>query len=171
MQFLDGFSLHCYIFHEYWRNPTQRWGRIRWKCILLPAASFRLVSIRARVLNRRKPDLTLQIDGNLTLPCISHKGIEFLLYLTLKKCLSNVLSWASLRSAARCWAGSRVPTPPLKADSHIACRAHAAPMLFPSHSPAMPCVNSHMPCRSPALLRECRVLRESPRGSRKYPKC
>jgi len=35
----------------------------------------------------------------------------------------------------------------------------------------MPCVNSHMPCRSPALLRQCRVLRESPRGSRKYPNC
>jgi hypothetical protein len=42
------------------------------------------------------------------------------------------------------------------------CRAHAIP-------PAMPCVKSHMPCRAPALLRQCRVLRESPRGSRKYP--
>jgi hypothetical protein len=30
-------------------------------------------------------------------------------------------------------------------------------------------VNSHMPCRAPAILRQCRVLRESPRGSRKYP--
>jgi len=52
----------------------------------------------------------------------------------------------------------------LKADSHIACRAHAVPL---------PCcaVNSHMPYRAPALLRQCRVLRESPRGSRKYPNC
>jgi hypothetical protein len=42
-----------------------------------------------------------------------------------------------------------------KADSHVACRA----------------VNSHMPCRPPAMLRQCRVLRESPRGSRKHPNC
>ena len=59
----------------------------------------------------------------------------------------------------------------LKADSHIACRAHAEPMPFPHLSPAMPCVNSHMPCRAPALLRQCRVLRESPHCSRKYPNC
>jgi hypothetical protein len=45
-------------------------------------------------------------------------------------------------------------------------------MPFPCLSPAMPCrVNSHMSCRSPAILRQCRVLRESPRGSRKYPNC
>jgi len=42
-------------------------------------------------------------------------------------------------------------------------------MPRPCRSPAMPCVNSHMPCRAPALLRRCRVLHESPRGSRKYP--
>jgi len=48
--------------------------------------------------------------------------------------------------------------PLVKADSHIACR-----------SPAMPCVNPHTPCRAPALLRQCRVLRECPHGSRKYP--
>jgi hypothetical protein len=28
-----------------------------------------------------------------------------------------------------------------------------------------------MPRRAPALLRQRRVLRESPRGSRKYPNC
>jgi hypothetical protein len=28
-----------------------------------------------------------------------------------------------------------------------------------------------MLCRAPAILRQCRVLRESPRGSRKYPNC
>jgi len=52
----------------------------------------------------------------------------------------------------------------LKADSHIACRAYAVPL---------PCcaVNSHIQCRAPAVLRQCRVLRESPRGSRKYPNC
>jgi hypothetical protein len=52
----------------------------------------------------------------------------------------------------------------LKADSHIVCHAHVVPV---------PCsaVNSHMPCSAPALLRQCRVLRESPRGSRKYPNC
>ena len=50
----------------------------------------------------------------------------------------------------------------LKADSHIACHAHAVPLLCRA-------VNSHMPCRTPAMLRQCRVLRESPRGSRKYP--
>jgi hypothetical protein len=54
----------------------------------------------------------------------------------------------------------------------MACRAHAAPMPFPCRSPAMPCrVNSHIPCRAPAILRQCCVLRESPRGSRKYPNC
>jgi len=52
----------------------------------------------------------------------------------------------------------------IKADSHIACRAYAVP-------PPGRAVNSHMPCRAPAMLRQCRVLRESPRGSRKYPNC
>jgi hypothetical protein len=49
-------------------------------------------------------------------------------------------------------------------DSHIACRAHAVPL---------PCraVNSHMPRRAPVMLRQFHVLRESPRGSRKYPNC
>jgi hypothetical protein len=59
----------------------------------------------------------------------------------------------------------------IKADSHIACRVHAAPMPFPCRPPAMPFVNSHIPCRAPALLRPCRVLRECSHGSRKYPNC
>jgi hypothetical protein len=50
------------------------------------------------------------------------------------------------------------------------CRAHAAPIIFPCRSLAMSHrVNSHMPCRAPAILRQCRVHRESPHGSRKYP--
>jgi hypothetical protein len=53
----------------------------------------------------------------------------------------------------------------IKADSHIACRAHAAPMHVPCHAVSL----IHMPCRAPAMLRQCRVLRESPHGSRKYP--
>jgi hypothetical protein len=44
-------------------------------------------------------------------------------------------------------------------------------MPCPCRSSAMPSFNSHMPCRAPALLRQFRVLRESPRGSRKYPNC
>jgi hypothetical protein len=45
-------------------------------------------------------------------------------------------------------------------------------MPFPCRSPAIPCrVNSYTPCRAPAILRQCRVLRESPRCSRKYPNC
>jgi hypothetical protein len=57
-------------------------------------------------------------------------------------------------------------------------------MPFPCRSPAalihtyhvipmpLPCrVNSHMPYRDSAILRQCRVLRESPRGTRKYPNC
>jgi hypothetical protein len=45
----------------------------------------------------------------------------------------------------------------------MSCCTHAVPM---------PCrVNAHMPCRAPAILRQCRVLRESPRRSRKYPNC
>jgi hypothetical protein len=43
-------------------------------------------------------------------------------------------------------------------------------MPRPCRSHATPCrVNSHMPCRAPAILRQYRALRESPRGSRKYP--
>ena len=44
---------------------------------------------------------------------------------------------------------------------------------MPRHDVPLPCraVNSHMPCRAPALLRQCRVLREIPRGGRKYPNC
>jgi hypothetical protein len=57
---------------------------------------------------------------------------------------------------------SQEPHTILKADSHTACRTHAVPMPF---------VNSHMPCRAPVLLRQCRVLCESPHGSRKYPNC
>ena len=67
--------------------------------------------------------------------------------------------------------GQYVENECLKAESHIACRAHAAPMPFPYRSPAMSCVNSHMPCRATALLRQCRVLRVSPPSSRKYPNC
>ena len=32
-------------------------------------------------------------------------------------------------------------------------------------------INSHMPCRTPAMLRQCQVLCESLRGSQKYPNC
>ena len=42
-------------------------------------------------------------------------------------------------------------------------------MPRPCRSPAMPCINSHMTCRAPALLRQCRVLRGCPHGNRKYP--
>jgi hypothetical protein len=64
----------------------------------------------------------------------------------------------------------------------VPCRIHAAPMPSPCRPPAAlihtchaapmpsPCrVNSHMPCRARAILRQCRVLRESSRGSRKKP--
>jgi hypothetical protein len=45
-------------------------------------------------------------------------------------------------------------------------------MPRPCRSPSMPCrVNSHTPCRASASLRQCRVLRETPHGSRKYPNC
>jgi hypothetical protein len=45
-------------------------------------------------------------------------------------------------------------------------------MSCPCRSSAMPCrVNSHMQCHASAILRQCRVLRESPRGSRTYPNC
>jgi hypothetical protein len=39
-------------------------------------------------------------------------------------------------------------------------------------SPAMPCrFNSHILCSVPDFFRQHRVLRERPRGSRKYPNC
>jgi len=44
------------------------------------------------------------------------------------------------------------------------CRSHALPL--PGRT-----VNSHISCRALALLRQCRVLRESPLGSWKYPNC
>ena len=51
----------------------------------------------------------------------------------------------------------------LKADSHIACRAnaanHAVPLIHTCHAAA------------PAMLLQCRVLRESLRGSWKYLNC
>jgi hypothetical protein len=41
-----------------------------------------------------------------------------------------------------------------------------------THAMPFPCrVNSHIPCCDPAILRQCRVLRKSPRGRRKYPNC
>jgi hypothetical protein len=42
---------------------------------------------------------------------------------------------------------------------------HAVPMPFPCR------VNSPTPCRDPAILQQCPVLRESRRGRRKYPNC
>jgi len=45
-------------------------------------------------------------------------------------------------------------------------------LIHACHAVPMPCrVNSHMPYSAPAILRQYRVLRESPCGSRKYPNC
>jgi hypothetical protein len=56
-----------------------------------------------------------------------------------------------------------------------ACQAtptHLNRLIHTCHAAPMPCrFNSHIPCRAPAILRQCRVLPESPRGSRKYPNC
>ena len=86
---------------------------------------------------------------------------EFVSFLSYRVLILSDNYLLSLPAATppRAWAFERVGR--LKADSHIACRAHAVPL---------PCraVNSHMPCRAPALLRQCRVLRESLRGKRKY---
>jgi hypothetical protein len=51
-----------------------------------------------------------------------------------------------------------------KANLHMPCSAHTVPL---------PCRAAliHMPCRAPSILRLCCVLRERPRGSRKYPNC
>jgi hypothetical protein len=42
-----------------------------------------------------------------------------------------------------------------------------------THSMSCPCraYAVPLPCRAPALFQQCIVLRESPRGSRKYPNC
>ena len=43
-------------------------------------------------------------------------------------------------------------------------------MPCPCHAPAVPCrANSHITCCAPAFLRQYRVFRKSPRGSRKNP--
>ena len=58
----------------------------------------------------------------------------------------------------------------IKANSHIACRAHAAPMPFPCHavplrvssvsfpldSQSVAVSDSHLPCHAHAMLRSCR---------------
>jgi hypothetical protein len=45
-------------------------------------------------------------------------------------------------------------------------------MPRPSRSPDIPFrVNSHMPCRDPAIFRQCPVLCKTPYGSGKYPNC
>jgi hypothetical protein len=46
-------------------------------------------------------------------------------------------------------------------------------MPWPCHARAtpMPFVNSHMPCRTAAVLWQCRVVCESLHGSQKYPNC
>jgi hypothetical protein len=60
---------------------------------------------------------------------------------------------------------------------------HAAPMPSPCraalihtcHAVPLPChavlIHTCHAWRAPTILRQCRVLRESPRGSRKYPNC
>jgi hypothetical protein len=52
---------------------------------------------------------------------------------------------------------------PIKANSHIPCRSPAV-LIQTCH--AVP-----MPCRVPVILRQCRVLRENTRGRQKYPNC
>jgi len=79
----------------------------------------------------------------------------------LFRCTFVVLSLIKINSAKN--TQFSLPVMLLKASSHIACHAHALPVML--------CVNSHMPCRAPALLQQCRVLHESPRGSWKYPNC
>jgi hypothetical protein len=46
-------------------------------------------------------------------------------------------------------------------------------LIHTQHAVPLPCcaVNSYVPRRAPATLRQCRIVRESPRGSRKYPNC
>jgi hypothetical protein len=52
-----------------------------------------------------------------------------------------------------------------KRNSHMPSCAHAIPL------PCRAALIHTCQCRAPAILRQCRVLRESPRGSRKYPNC
>jgi hypothetical protein len=57
-------------------------------------------------------------------------------------------------------------------SQHRRFRQGVLRLIHIRHAMPMPCrVISHIPCRAPAVLRHCRVLRESPRGSRKYPNC
>jgi hypothetical protein len=48
-----------------------------------------------------------------------------------------------------------VPREPVKANSHMPCLSHAVPL----------------PCRAPVIFRQCRALRESLCGRRKYATC
>jgi hypothetical protein len=54
------------------------------------------------------------------------------------------------------------------------CASDRLRLIQTCHAAPIPCpcrVNSHLPCRAPAIFRQFRVLRESPHGSRKYPNC
>jgi hypothetical protein len=83
-----------------------------------------------------------------------------------EKLLSPIQSILSkpIRAGGSTWGNKigpyEVQTKTLRANSHMPCRTHGVPM--PCH------VNSLMPCHAPAILPQCRVLRESPRGRRKY---
>jgi len=86
-----------------------------------------------------------------------HRFIYFLLSVVFAwrhrvypHCLTELQMWQDVRREAK---------PQLKADSHIACSAHAVPLpcralIHTCHAAPLPCSNS-----------------ESPRGSRKYPNC
>ena len=52
------------------------------------------------------------------------------------------------------------PTHPLKGDSHIACRAHAAPMPFPCHAVPLihTCHSAPLPCSDSVVSVKVRVV-------------
>jgi len=86
--------------------------------------------------------------------------------LAARKCPSR---WATVAPATQCLVWNVTKDRVVWQSPATACpvaewRVWKQPKGRFTHS--MPC-----PCRDPALLRQCRVLRESPRGSRKYPNC
>jgi hypothetical protein len=71
-----------------------------------------------------------------------------------RQCSSNTSGAAKWYAGCIIFPAKTIALIRLKANSHIPCRAHAA-QIHTCHAAPMP----------------CRVLRESPRGSRKKPNC
>jgi hypothetical protein len=101
------------------------------KCVLPPGDNPSAVN---KYINICTNDTSSDKNGNKV--SVSMKGGKFLGYLVRIICFTNAppyggeLTVMQPKEGCNCTANYHT----LKADSHIACRAHAAPMPFPCHA-------------------------------------